>query len=42
VLLFTLLTNVIGGTGNMAVSAIVTCAGVAVLIPLSPCLILGW
>jgi hypothetical protein len=26
----------------MAVPAIVTCAGVAVLVPLSPCLILGW
>jgi putative MATE family efflux protein len=36
------LANVIRGTGNMAVPAIVTCAGVAVLIPLSPCLILGW
>jgi putative MATE family efflux protein len=36
------LANVIRGTGNMAVPAVVTCAGVAVLIPLSPCLILGW
>jgi putative MATE family efflux protein len=36
------LANVIRGTGNMAVPAIVTCVGVAVLIPLSPCLILGW
>jgi putative MATE family efflux protein len=36
------LANVIRGTGNMAVPAIVTCAGVAVLIPLSPCLIFGW
>jgi putative MATE family efflux protein len=36
------LANVVRGTGNMAVPAIVTCAGVAVLIPLSPCLILGW
>jgi putative MATE family efflux protein len=35
------LANVIRGTGNMAVPAIVTCAGVAVLIPLSPCLIFG-
>jgi Na+-driven multidrug efflux pump len=30
------------GTGNMAVPALVTCAGVAVLIPLSPFLIFGW
>jgi MATE family, multidrug efflux pump len=36
------LANVIRGTGNMAVPAIVTCAGVAVLVPLSPCLIFGW
>src|SRR5229473_6439351 len=40
--IFNSLANVIRGTGNMAVPAIVTCAGVAVLIPLSPCLILGW
>jgi len=39
--IFIRLPNVIRGTGNMAVPAIVTCAGVAVLIPLSPCLILG-
>src|SRR5262249_53932251 len=38
---FNSLANVIRGTGNMAVPAIVTCAGVAALIPLSPCLILG-
>jgi putative MATE family efflux protein len=36
------LANVIRGTGNMAVPAAVTCAGVAVLVPLSPCLIFGW
>jgi len=36
------LANVIRGTGNMTVPAVVTCAGVAVLVPLSPCLILGW
>jgi putative MATE family efflux protein len=36
------LANVIRGTGNMATPAVITCAGVAVLIPLSPCLILGW
>jgi putative MATE family efflux protein len=39
--IFNSLANVIRGTGNMAVPAIVTCTGVAVLIPLSPCLILG-
>ena len=39
--LFNSLANVIRGTGNMAVPAIVTCAGVIVLIPLSPCLIFG-
>jgi putative MATE family efflux protein len=36
------LSNIIRGTGNMAVPAAVTCAGVAVLVPLSPCLIFGW
>jgi len=40
--LFNSLANVIRGTGNMAVPAIVTCAGVVVLIPLSPCLIFGF
>jgi putative MATE family efflux protein len=40
--LFNSLANVIRGTGNMAVPAIVTCAGAVVLIPLSPCLIFGW
>jgi putative MATE family efflux protein len=40
--LFNSLANVIRGTGNMAVPAIVTCAGVVALIPLSPCLIFGW
>ena len=40
--LFNSLANVIRGTGNMAVPAIVTCASVAVLIPLSPCLIFGF
>jgi putative MATE family efflux protein len=40
--LFNSLANLIRGTGNMAVPAGVTCAGVAVLIPLSPCLIVGW
>jgi putative MATE family efflux protein len=40
--IFNSLANVIRGTGNMAVPAAVTCAGAAVLIPLSPCLIFGW
>jgi putative MATE family efflux protein len=40
--LFNSLANVIRGTGNMAVPAIVTCVGAAALIPLSPCLIFGW
>ncbi len=40
--LFNSLANVIRGTGNMAVPAAVTCAGVAVLVPASPCLIFGW
>ncbi len=39
--LYNSLSNVIRGTGNMAVPAAVTCAGVAVLAPLSPCLIFG-
>jgi putative MATE family efflux protein len=40
--LFNSLANVIRGTGNMAVPAMVTCIGAAALIPLSPCLIFGW
>jgi len=39
--LFNSLANVIRGTGNMAFPALVTCTGVVVLIPLSPCLIFG-
>ena len=39
--LFNSLANVIRGSGNMMVPAVVTCAGVLVLIPLSPCLIFG-
>src|SRR5438309_7782346 len=39
---FNSLASVIRGTGNLAVPAIVTFAGAAVLIPLSPCLIFGW
>jgi putative MATE family efflux protein len=40
--IFNSLANVIRGTGNMMVPALVTCAGAAVLLPLSPCLIFGW
>src|SRR5271155_4806751 len=39
---FNSLASVIRGSGNMAVPAIVTTTGAAVLIPLSPCLIFGW
>jgi MATE family, multidrug efflux pump len=39
---FSSLANVIRGTGNMAVPAVVTSVGAAALIPLSPCLIFGW
>ena len=39
---FNALANVIRGTGNMAVPALVSVAGTAVLVPLSPCLIFGW
>jgi putative MATE family efflux protein len=35
------LVSVIRGTGNMLVPALVICGGVALLIPLSPCLIFG-
>ncbi|VWX62012.1 putative efflux protein, MATE family [Burkholderiales bacterium 8X] len=40
--LFNSLAAVIRGTGNMAVPANVTVAGVVVLVPLSPLLIFGW
>jgi putative MATE family efflux protein len=40
--LFNSLAAAIRGTGNMTVPAVVTCAGVVVLIPLSPLLIFGW
>jgi putative MATE family efflux protein len=40
--LFNSLSAVIRGTGNMAVPAIVSTVGAAVLIPLSPALIFGW
>ena len=39
---FNSLASTIRGAGNMAVPAIVTCAGAVALIPLSPCLIFGW
>src|SRR5207247_6499711 len=35
------LASVIRGTGNMLVPAMVLCAGVIVVVPLSPCLIFG-
>jgi putative MATE family efflux protein len=40
--LFNTLANVLRGTGNMLVPAVVTCAGAIVLVPLSPSLIFGW
>jgi len=40
--IFNSLANVIRGTGNMLLPALVTIAGAAVLLPLSPALILGW
>ena len=40
--LFNSLANVIRGTGNMAVPAIVTVVGAALLVALSPALIFGW
>jgi putative MATE family efflux protein len=40
--IFNSLANVIRGTGNMAVPAVITLLGAALLIPLSPCLIFGW
>ncbi len=39
--LFNSLAAVIRGTGNMMMPAAVTCAGVILLVPLSPCLIFG-
>jgi Na+-driven multidrug efflux pump len=39
--LFNTLASVIRGTGNTFIPAVVTFAGAALLIPLSPCLILG-
>lgn len=40
--IFNSLSAILRGTGNMAVPAFVTVAGMAVLIPLSPILIFGW
>jgi putative MATE family efflux protein len=40
--LFNALSAVIRGTGNMAVPAAITCAGVVLLVPASPVLIFGW
>jgi putative MATE family efflux protein len=40
--IFNSLANVVRGTGNMALPAGVTFVGAAALVPLSPCLILGW
>jgi MATE family, multidrug efflux pump len=40
--LFNSLAAVIRGTGNMALPAIVICAGAVIAIPLSPALIFGW
>lgn len=40
--IFNALANVLRGTGNMMVPALVTCIGAVALIPLSPCLIFGW
>jgi putative MATE family efflux protein len=40
--IFNSLSAIIRGTGNMAVPAVVSCAGSVVLVPLSPLLIFGW
>ena len=40
--IFNALASVLRGTGNMALPAIVTAAGAALVIPLSPLLIFGW
>ena len=40
--LFNTLASIIRGAGNTFVPAVVTVAGAALLIPLSPCLIFGW
>jgi putative MATE family efflux protein len=40
--LFNSLASLVRGTGNMALPAWVTCAGLLLLVPLSPLLIFGW
>jgi putative MATE family efflux protein len=40
--MFNTLANIIRGTGNTFVPAIVTSVGAVLLVPLSPCLIFGW
>jgi putative MATE family efflux protein len=40
--LFNSLAAIVRGTGNMALPAYVTCAGLLLLVPLSPLLIFGW
>jgi putative MATE family efflux protein len=40
--LFNTLASIIRGAGNTTVPAVVTVAGAALLVPLSPCLIFGW
>jgi Na+-driven multidrug efflux pump len=40
--LFNALANVVRGTGNMMLPAMVSCGLTIVLVPLSPCLIFGW
>jgi putative MATE family efflux protein len=39
---FNALSNVVRGTGNMLVPALISVSLTVVLVPLSPCLILGW
>ena len=39
---FNVLANILRGTGNTAITAVVTVAGAALLVPLSPCLIFGY
>ena len=39
---FNVLANILRGTGNTAITAVVTMAGAALLVPLSPCLIFGY
>ena len=39
---FNVLANILRGTGNTAITAVVTVAGAVLLVPLSPCLIFGY